>query len=43
MAFRNKGQTCNVVFADGHDGRLTRKDLAKDNVQTRRYFYWDVD
>jgi prepilin-type N-terminal cleavage/methylation domain-containing protein/prepilin-type processing-associated H-X9-DG protein len=43
MAFRNKGQTCNVVFADGHVGGLTRKDVEKDNAQTRRYFYWDAD
>lgn len=43
MAFRNKGRTCNVVFADGHVGSLTRKDVEKDNVQTRRYFYWDAD
>ncbi|MEO5715133.1 MAG: type II secretion system protein [Luteolibacter sp.] len=43
LAFRNKGQTCNVVFADGHVSGLTRKDIEKDNAQTRRYFLWDAD
>lgn len=43
MAFRNKGQTCNAVFADGHVGSLTRKDVEKDNAQTKRYFFWDAD
>lgn len=43
MAFRNKGKTCNVVFADGHVSSLTRKDVEKDNDQTSRYFYWDAE
>lgn len=43
MAFRNKGNTCNVVFADGHVGGLTRKDVEKENTTTKRYFLWDAD
>jgi len=43
MAFRNKGQTCNVVFADGHVGSLTRKDVEKEDANTKRYFLWDAD
>jgi prepilin-type processing-associated H-X9-DG protein len=42
MAFRNKGGRCNVVFADGHAGSLTRKDVEKENT-TKRYFLWDAD
>jgi prepilin-type processing-associated H-X9-DG protein len=43
LAFRNKGGKCNVVFADGHVGSLTRKDVEKDNAKTQRYFLWDAD
>lgn len=43
MAFRNKGDGCNVAFADGHVGVLTRKDVEKDNAVTRRYFFWDAN
>lgn len=43
MAFRNKGGRCNVVFADGHVGSLTRKEVKNDNKATRRYFFWDAD
>lgn len=43
MAFRNKGGLCNVVFADGHAGNLTRKDVETENATTRRYFLWDAD
>ena len=43
LAFRNKGKTCNVVFADGHVSGLIRKDVEKDNAQTKRYFLWDAD
>jgi prepilin-type N-terminal cleavage/methylation domain-containing protein/prepilin-type processing-associated H-X9-DG protein len=43
LAFRNKGKTCNVVFADGHVAALTRKDVEKDDANTKRYFDWDAD
>lgn len=43
MAFRNKGETCNVAFADGHVGSLTRKDVEKSDPKTERYFFWDKD
>lgn len=43
LAFRNKGKTCNAVFADGHVASLTRKDVEKDDVKSKRYFYWDAE
>lgn len=43
MAFRNKGGRCCVVFADGHVGSLTRKDVEKEDGKTMRYFLWDAD
>jgi prepilin-type processing-associated H-X9-DG protein len=43
MAFHNKGQTCDVVFADGHVASLTRKDVEKEDAKTKRYFLWDAD
>ncbi|MEO8616836.1 MAG: type II secretion system protein [Luteolibacter sp.] len=43
LAFRNKGGTCNVVFADGHVGSLTRQDIEKSDAKTDRYFKWFAD
>lgn len=43
MAFRNKGGTCNVVFADGHVGSLKRDDVKTENARVRRNFLFNAD
>ena len=43
MAFRNKGDRANVVFADGHVAALSRADVAPDNDLTNAYFWWDAN